>query len=99
MAEPAGVSSVPGPHVYLPAGGHDPDRHPPPQAAVGASDSDLQLRGRIDETQAVRRPRGSHGRGPPRQSPSATSLLSLSQRKGTILSASPAAPWSLSRSM
>src|SRR5690242_6942048 len=56
ITEPAGVPSVPGAHVYLPTGAHDPYRHPSPQAAVGAFDSDPQLPGRIHKTQFVRRP-------------------------------------------
>src|ERR1700753_1668784 len=61
MTEPTRFPSVPGPYVYLLTGANDPDRDPAPQGSVGTLDGDLQLAGRTDPLQVLRRPSGRHG--------------------------------------
>src|ERR1700761_2471626 len=61
MTEPTCFPSVPGPYVYLLTGANDPDRDPAPQGSVGTLDGDLQLAGRTDPLQVLRRPSARHG--------------------------------------
>ena len=60
MTEPAAVTSVPGPHVDLPLGTHNPYRHGSAPCPVGAVGGDAQLFGPADSLQLVRRPRDGH---------------------------------------
>ena len=65
-AEPSGRAPVPGPHVHLVTGAHDPDRYELGRRPVGAPAGDLQLVGPVDLLQLFRRPGRGHGRFAPR---------------------------------
>jgi hypothetical protein len=60
VTEPAAVTSVPGPHVDLPTGAHNPYRHLSARCPVGALGGDLQLFGATDSLQLVWRPGDGH---------------------------------------
>lgn len=58
VPEPAGIPSIPGPHVHLLAHADDPDRRPTPRRPVGTLSGDLQFLGPTDPVELVRRPGG-----------------------------------------